>query len=62
MKLVFGAIALAIVTPLPSADPLCAEAGGYACCRVCKKGKACGDSCIAATASCNKPKGCACNG
>lgn len=32
------------------------------CCRVCKKGKACGDSCIAQTSTCSKPPGCACNG
>lgn len=32
------------------------------CCKVCKKGKACGDSCIAADKTCNKGKGCACNG
>ena len=28
-----------------------------ACCRVCKKGKACGDSCIKKTYNCSKPKG-----
>ena len=33
-----------------------------ACCRVCKKGKACGDSCIKDTYNCSKPKGCACDG
>ena len=33
-----------------------------ACCRVCKKGKACGDSCIKKTYNCSKPKGCACDG
>jgi len=62
MKLFFGAIALAFVAPLSSAAPLCVETTGYACCKVCKKGKACGDTCIAATATCDKPKGCACNG
>ena len=34
-------------------------AGG--CCKICRKGKACGDSCIAANKSCHKGKGCACN-
>lgn len=33
-----------------------------ACCKVCKKGKACGDTCIKATYNCTKPPGCACNG
>lgn len=31
------------------------------CCKVCKTSKACGDSCISKSFSCNKPKGCACN-
>ena len=31
------------------------------CCKICKKGKACGDSCMKKTYSCGKPKGCACN-
>lgn len=33
-----------------------------ACCKVCKKGKACGNSCIAKSKTCHKGKGCACNG
>jgi hypothetical protein len=32
-----------------------------ACCKVCKKGKACGDSCISKDYVCHKPPGCACN-
>ena len=32
------------------------------CCKVCKKGKACGDSCIAKSKQCHKGAGCACNG
>lgn len=32
------------------------------CCRTCKSGKACGDSCIARTSNCTKPSGCACDG
>ncbi len=31
------------------------------CCRVCTKGKACGDSCISAGKSCHKGRGCACD-
>jgi|AGTN01.1.fsa_nt_gi hypothetical protein len=30
------------------------------CCKVCSKGKPCGNSCIAATKTCTKPPGCAC--
>jgi hypothetical protein len=33
------------------------------CCRVCIKGKACGNSCISSKSyTCRKPPGCACNG
>jgi hypothetical protein len=32
------------------------------CCKVCTTGKACGDSCIAASSTCNVGSGCACNG
>jgi hypothetical protein len=41
------------------------SAGGgerESCCRVCSKGKACGDGCIAKTSTCSKPPGCACDG
>jgi hypothetical protein len=39
-----------------------AAAQGYACCKVCRAGKACGDSCIARDKTCHKGKGCACDG
>jgi beta-lactamase superfamily II metal-dependent hydrolase len=32
-----------------------------ACCKVCTKGKACGNSCISREKTCHKPPGCACN-
>lgn len=31
------------------------------CCKVCSKGKACGDSCISRSYTCRKAKGCACD-
>ena len=33
-----------------------------ACCKVCRKGKACGDSCISKSKTCRKGPGCACDG
>jgi hypothetical protein len=33
---------------------------GY-CCKVCHKGKACGDSCISVEKECHQPIGCACD-
>lgn len=32
------------------------------CCKVCSKGKACGDSCISRDKQCRKGLGCACDG
>ncbi|UXP32849.1 hypothetical protein N6H18_02605 [Reichenbachiella agarivorans] len=39
-----------------------AESENMDCCKTCKKGKACGDSCIKKEYTCHKPKGCACDG
>ncbi|OWU84335.1 hypothetical protein ATO6_15100 [Oceanicola sp. 22II-s10i] len=33
-----------------------------ACCKTCRKGKACGDSCISRDKTCRKGIGCACDG
>lgn len=41
-------------TPSDPSDPQ------RTCCKVCKKGKACGDSCIAYGTECHRPPGCAC--
>jgi hypothetical protein len=32
-----------------------------ACCKICSKGKACGDSCISRKKTCHKQPGCACD-
>lgn len=42
-------------TPAASAIPA-------ACCKTCRKGYACGDSCISRTKQCHKGVGCACDG
>ena len=44
------------------AKPSAPTASPPSCCRTCKAGKACGDSCIAKTNTCTKPPGCACDG
>lgn len=59
MKFLMMALTLALAAPLTGAAPLCAAEG---CCKVCKAGKPCGDSCIAKDKHCDKPKGCACQG
>lgn len=33
-----------------------------ACCKTCRKGKACGNSCISRSKTCRKGRGCACDG
>lgn len=33
-----------------------------ACCKTCRKGKACGNSCISRSKTCRKGPGCACDG
>lgn len=33
-----------------------------ACCRICSKGKACGDTCISKEKTCEESRGCACDG
>lgn len=47
---------------LPSPAPLIGELMASACCKICTKGKACGNSCIAKSKTCHKGKGCACDG
>ncbi len=51
------------VTDVPTAasHPATAEPA-RSCCKMCTKGKACGDSCISRSYTCHKPPGCACNG
>jgi len=43
-------------TPTPNA---CTPADQ--CCKICEAGKACGKSCIQASKTCHKGRGCACN-
>lgn len=58
-RVILAALALALIVPVTAASPVCAS---EVCCKRCKAGKPCGDSCIARTASCSKPAGCACQG
>jgi hypothetical protein len=60
-----------IAPPGPSSPPSCAPLHGRypimpipaaTCCKVCHKGKACGDTCIARDRACHVGAGCACDG
>ncbi len=60
------AAALGLTLAAASGPPLTAacskDSTGSSCCKVCTTGKACGDTCIQKTDTCNQPPGCACNG
>lgn len=58
-RLILAAAMLALIAPVTAASPVCAT---EICCKRCKAGKPCGDSCIAKTSKCKRPKGCACQG
>jgi hypothetical protein len=58
----FLALGPASLSPCLAGDAAWAASGARSCCRVCVKGKACGNSCIAKWKQCHKGKGCACNG
>lgn len=58
-------------TPITPAAPLLSPAPknqsvvptpAQGCCKVCRKGKACGDTCISRNYECHVGPGCACNG
>jgi hypothetical protein len=67
-------VASFVVTPIASASAerslvqtanvmlFDAVAPAQACCKICRKGKACGDGCIARVKVCTKGPGCACDG
>lgn len=62
MKAFFAAIALLGTAAVGSGAPMCGTAYAQACCKICKAGKACGDSCISRDKNCHQPPGCACDG
>lgn len=55
-----ASVLLSSSTPLLSACDSTPTDGG--CCRVCRTGKACGNSCIERSRTCHQGPGCACNG
>lgn len=46
----------------PTNDNLTQVLNANGCCKICYKGKACGNSCISKNYTCHKPPGCACDG
>jgi hypothetical protein len=45
-----------------TATHVAACGSGGKCCKICKTGKPCGDTCIASSDQCTKGAGCACSG
>ena len=58
---IFRVLPLILIT---ASTPLVAGCGDGTgpCCKVCKQGKPCGDTCIAKTDVCHVGSGCACSG
>lgn len=54
------------IIPTPTAYPSWVtnspQPSTTSCCKICRKGKACGNSCISVNYTCHKGPGCACNG
>ena len=57
-RLVAFVLPLLLAAPLPALQGC---GGGGDCCKVCTKGKTCGDTCIALNQTCTAGAGCACN-
>ena len=55
-------LAAASGPPLTAACAKDSTGSAGSCCKVCTTGKACGDTCIAQSATCHVGSGCACNG
>lgn len=55
-------LALGAPVPLTACGDGGIPTGGSTCCRVCRTGKPCGDSCIARNRTCRTRGGCACAG
>lgn len=49
-----------VVAPDIATMDAAAEEVAAGCCKVCQKGKPCGNSCIARDRTCHQPPGCAC--
>lgn len=45
----------------PQPEPAFAQVQAAACCKICRAGKACGNSCISRDKTCRKGVGCACD-
>lgn len=55
-------IPIIIPEPVPVPVVIPAPAPIQYCCKVCSKGKACGNGCISRNYTCHQPPGCACDG
>jgi hypothetical protein len=60
---ILRAIPLLLLTAgAPVVGLACKDSTSPGCCKVCKTGKPCGDTCISKTETCHTSGGCACQG
>lgn len=62
LALLSGASPAVDVGAAPAECRIDPETGARQCCKVCKRGKACGNTCISRRLNCHRPRGCACDG
>lgn len=61
VALIFSVLGPTTINPCGS-GALVAQTLQSGCCKICKAGKACGDTCISRDKECHKVGGCACDG
>jgi hypothetical protein len=64
IAIVIAATALTLLSPTSSRalQPQAACAAEQGCCKICSRGKACGNTCISRDKECHVGRGCACDG
>lgn len=60
--LIRAAVLLPLLAGSASSVSACKDSTAPGCCRICREGKACGDTCIERSDTCHVGPGCACNG
>ena len=65
MKVKLTVLSLIVATACMTMNDVQARSNNYqgktSCCKVCRTGKACGNSCISRQYTCHKAPGCACD-
>lgn len=62
LRTVWRFVRIVPVVLVTASGPVSCKDSTGSCCKVCRDGKACGDTCISKSDTCTKGPGCACNG